>query len=159
MPEDCVLACIAALDRILDGHRSVVLDESGLVLEEYLRYLSPSGQPAIGDAFLKWVLERQGVPDHVQYVRIPTREDGAFEHFPAEPELDSFDPSDRKFVAIACAHPAKPPILQASDSKWWGWRDALTKCGVLVEFVCPGAVATTFARKFPAQAKTKPHHG
>jgi hypothetical protein len=153
MPGPCVLACIAALQRVFDGERFVVLDEGGLVLDEYFRHLSASGQPTIGDAFLKWLLERQGMPEHVQYVAAPSLADGSFEHFPVDPDLAPFDPSDAKFVAVACAHPEKPPVLQASDSKWWGWKAALERCGVKVEFLCPTEVAATFARKFPKKPR------
>jgi hypothetical protein len=155
MPGTCVLACIAALERLFNGERSVVLDEGGLLLEEYFRHLSASGQPSIGDAFLKWVLERQGMPQHVQFVPLLSLPDGSFEQFPGDPELATFDPSDTKFVALACAHSDKPPVLQASDSKWWGWKAALERCGVKVEFLCPTHVAATFERKFPKNARRR----
>ena len=63
--------------------------------------------------------------------------------------LDDFDPSDRKFVAVANAHPEKPPILEALDSKWWGWRDALSAAGITVLFLCETEVKETYERKFP----------
>ena len=47
-----------------------------------------------------------------------------------------FDPADRKFIAVALAHPEKPPILQAVDSQWWDFRDAFRRNGVIVEFIC-----------------------
>ena len=43
---------------------------------------------------------------------------------------------DRKFIAVAVAHPEKPPILQAVDSQWWDFRDAFRRNGVTVEFIC-----------------------
>ena len=62
--------------------------------------------------------------------------------------MSKFDPSDRKFVAVANAHPGKPSILQATDSKWWGWKDALLECGIKVEFLCPAEIANAYKRKF-----------
>ena len=50
--------------------------------------------------------------------------------------LEGFDPDDRKFIAVACAHPEKPPILQAVDSQWLDFRDALRENGVTVAFIC-----------------------
>ena len=51
--------------------------------------------------------------------------------------LSSFDPDDRKFVAVANAHPGKPPIMEATDRQWWGWKEALHDAGITVHFLCP----------------------
>ena len=59
-----------------------------------------------------------------------------FEEFPDDPALDEFDPDDRKFIAVALAHPEKPPILQAVDSQWWDFRNAFRRHGVTIEFIC-----------------------
>ena len=59
-----------------------------------------------------------------------------FEEFPDDPALNDFDPDDRKFIAVAIAHLEKPPILQAVDSQWWDFRDALRRNGIIVEFIC-----------------------
>lgn len=62
--------------------------------------------------------------------------DNEFEEFPDDPALNDFDPADRKFIAVACAHLEKPPILQAVDSKWLDFRDAFRQNGVTVTFIC-----------------------
>ena len=59
-----------------------------------------------------------------------------FEEFPDDPALEKFDSDDRKFIAVACAHPQKPPILQAVDEKWRDFLDALHQNGVTVEYLC-----------------------
>jgi len=64
--------------------------------------------------------------------------------------LEVFDKSDHKFVAAANAHPAKPPILQATDSKWWGWKDALMEVGITVQFLCPEYAEVKHAEKMGA---------
>jgi hypothetical protein len=74
------------------------------------------------------------------------REDD-FVEFPQTSGVERFDPADRKFVAVSCAHAERPPILQAVDSKWWGWRGALARAGVTVEFLCPAEVAATYEAK------------
>jgi hypothetical protein len=33
-------------------------------------------------------------------------------------------------------HPDHPPILQAVDSLWWKFKNALERNGVNVEFIC-----------------------
>ena len=59
-----------------------------------------------------------------------------FEEFPDDPALNDFDPADRKFIAVACAHLERPPILQAVDSKWLDFHNAFRRNGVTVEFIC-----------------------
>ncbi len=148
---DCVLACISAVRDVIEGRRRLVVDDGWHIIGEYMHELSPSGQPGVGDGFLKWVLNNQstGCYDFVSIT--PKSEDaGEFEEFPASAGLEPFDRSDRKFVAVANAHAAKPPILQALDSKWWGWKDALAAAGVTVEFLCPEEVKAAYERKFSA---------
>lgn len=70
-----------------------------------------------------------------------------FVEFPDHEDLADVDPSDRKFVAVANAHRDKPPIIEATDSKWWGWKDALEECGITVEFVCLDQVEEVYRRK------------
>lgn len=71
--------------------------------------------------------------------RVPIRRDatGRFEPFPDDPALDSLDPPDRKFVAVALASDSRPPILNAVDSDWWHAKEALERAGVQVRFLCP----------------------
>lgn len=147
-PADCVLSCSTALhDLMKSGH--LVIDDKFRIIREYRNKLSPSGQPGVGDAFLKWVLTNQANPQRCTHVPLTPKPDDPrdFEEFPADAALAGFDPSDRKFVAVSCAHPARPPILQATDSKWWGFRNALASCGVKVRFLCPGHIQELYDRK------------
>ena len=127
--------------RHLEGIKAaskIVLDDGYRILSEYQDHLRSEGQPGEGDAFLKWVLTNQANPQVCDQVHINPTEDGNnFAEFPDDPDLRGFDRSDRKFVAAALAHPDSPPILNAVDSGWWLFRDALTRNGVQVEFLCP----------------------
>jgi hypothetical protein len=60
-----------------------------------------------------------------------------------------FDAPDRKFAALAHAHPDKPAIWQAADCKWLDWWRALRAKGVEVEFLCPADVCSFYSKKFP----------
>ena len=136
--EDCENMCIDRLAEITTGLVKLALDDQRRIIEEYHKNLSPDGQPAIGDVFLKWVEINWTNPERCDLVSI-TPVDGLeneFEEFPGDPALEDFDPDDRKFIAVALAHPQKPPILQAVDSKWWDFRDALHQHRVRVEFIC-----------------------
>jgi hypothetical protein len=136
--DTCVEACIAALIEIRERQR-MLLDDEGSILDEYRRQLSPSGQPGPGDAFFKWLWDNQGNPEHCHLVPVTPLDGGGrgFEEFPDDPDLVRFDPSDRKFVAVALGSGERPPILNASDTDWWEHRNALSRHGIEVRFLCP----------------------
>ena len=118
------------------GEEKLVLDNGWIILGEYLRNLRSTGEPGAGDSFLRWILMNKD--DRCDLVSI-TPVDGSeneFEEFPNDLALDGFDPDGRKFIAVACAHPEKPPILQAVDSQWRDFRAALRRNGIIVEFIC-----------------------
>ena len=135
---DCVITCIERIQQITSGVEKLALDNGWQIIREYLRNLHSSGQPGVGDAFLKWVLTNWLNPERCDLVTITPIDnlENEFREFPTDPALNDFDPSDRKFIAVARAHSENPPILQAVDSKWWGFKDALHRNGVTVEFIC-----------------------
>jgi hypothetical protein len=117
----------------------VLLDDAGLILDEYLKQ-KPHGFPqGPGDAFLVWVYDNQANSAHIRVVPV-TLLDGdqrGFAEFPDDPELLAFDNDDRKFVAVAVASGDAPSILNATDTDWWIHRDALARHGVRITFLCP----------------------
>ena len=60
-----------------------------------------------------------------------------YNEFPADSHLQSFDPSDRKYVAVALTSQKRTEILNAVDPDWWQHREALKRKGVSVCFLCP----------------------
>ena len=136
--EDCENMCIDRLAEITTGKVKLALDDQRRIIEEYHKNLSPDGQPGVGDAFLKWVEINWSNPARCDLVPITPVNglENEFEEFPDVPALVDFDPDDRKFVAVAYKHPQKPPILQAVDSKWIDFRQALSRNCVKVEFIC-----------------------
>ena len=136
--EDCVEICVERLEQITAGEMKLALDDQRRIIDEYRRQLNPSGQPGFGDAFLKWVEINWTNPERCDRISL-TPVDGPkinFEEFPDDSELETFDDDDRKFIAVAWAHPEKPPILQAVDSKWRDFLDALQRNRVTVEYIC-----------------------
>ena len=136
--EDCVEICVERLEQITTGEMKLALDDQRRIIDEYRRQLNPSGQPGFGDAFLKWVEINWTNPERCDLVEI-TPVVGLeinFEEFPDDPALKKFDEDDRKFIAVACAHRDRPPILQAVDGKWRDFLDALHENGVTVEYLC-----------------------
>ena len=133
---NCVDTCITRLEGVVRGEEKLVLDNGWIILGEYLRNLRSSGEPGAGDSFLRWILMNKDDRCDLVPIKPVDGSENEFQEFPDDPALDGFDPADRKFIAVACAHLEKPPILQAVDSKWLNFRDALSRNGVMVEFIC-----------------------
>jgi hypothetical protein len=143
---ECVKECARRLGQITKGKARLALDDKWQIINEYKNKLNEKGQPGIGDSFLKWVLTNQANAMHCVLVPI-TPQGESFAEFPSALELQNFDRSDRKFVAVALAHPDRPPILQAVDTDWWGVREALSRNGVQIEFLCPEDMVRLVARR------------
>lgn len=136
----CMLAAVQRL-RQLQQQEILILDDTFLILKEYQNKLSPSGQPGVGDAFLLWAWRNHTNPQRCELITLEPDVDKDFTAFPDDPELASFDPSDRKFVAAALTHPERPVIVNATDTDWHKDLAALERNGVRVEFICPEEMA------------------
>ncbi len=144
----CVLACVEAVEHVVKKG-GLVMDAGDEIFDEYRRQLSMRGQPGVGDRFMKWVHDNRWKFPDADRVKI-TKNGESYDEFPDHDGLTKFDNSDRKFIAVANAHPDKPPILQATDSKWWGWKDALAEVGITVHFLCPDYVKAKYTEKMGA---------
>lgn len=134
----CEEACILALREVTKSG-ILVLDEEGLIFKEYMNQLSLRGQPGMGDQFMKWVHDNQHTEGRCTRVHLDPaeRSQNQFREFPTALALQTFDPSDRKFVAVALAHGGNPPVQVAVDSGWWIHRAPLKQAGVCIDFLCP----------------------
>ena len=145
--EDCVATCIDELIKITEGDGKLVLDDQRRIISEYRNKLNPGGFPGVGDAFLKWAEINWANPQQCDLVSITPVDDSEtnFQEFPTDPALADFDPDDRKFIAVALTHAENPPILQAVDTAWWTYRDALRQNGVTVDFICEDDIRSTLS--------------
>lgn len=144
---NCVAASAKALQSVMDGGH-VFIDHGGRIVQEYRANLAAKGQPGPGDAFLRWLLTHEWNARRVTRVPLASAGNGDdFAELANAPELATYDPSDRKFLAVAAAHPEHPPILQSFDSKWWGWKESLAELGVTIHFLCPGDIEKKHAEK------------
>ena len=132
----CQLACIEALEKI-HSEEKVLLDSIGLIMDEYSGYCSYKGEPGVGDYFFKYIHDHQQVEDKCLVVTITRDKEKGFVEFPDHPDLTSFDPSDRKFVAVAMASGLNPAICNATDSDWEEYKAALTDVRIKVVQLCP----------------------
>lgn len=146
LPE-CVMECVKTLRNIQSGSvERVAVDDGWRILKEYQNKTHPNQPKGVGDVFLKWLLQN---PARTTQVSITEINQDEFAEFPDTDLQARFDPPDRKFVAVAYAHPDKPSILQATDCKWLDWWPALKTAGVEVSFLCPADVQGFYQQKFP----------
>ncbi|MBK9426030.1 MAG: hypothetical protein IPN63_01035 [Gammaproteobacteria bacterium] len=145
---DCVLECVRRL-QAMQKSGITVIDDGYRILGEYQHKTSLNPPKGVGDVFLKWLLREAGSSSRVEQMSLTETAANCFAEFP-DPALEpAFDAPDRKFAAVANAHPDKPPVWQAADCKWLDWWPALHAKGVRVEFLCPEDACGFYGNKFP----------
>lgn len=152
--EECVLACVKRLQDIMQRD-TVVVDDEYRVLNEYQHRIDLKRGTGPGTKFLKWLLQRQSNAKHVAWTHLSEHAEDCFHEFPVAELETKFDRSDRKFPAVANAHPSKPAILQAADCKWLKWWPELTAAGIHVEFLCPDDVCRFYHKKYPKEPEPR----
>ena len=128
---DCRIEAINFLVDILKTGR-ICLDLEGTIETEYRKHLRSSGQPGVGDRFYQMVLHSR--PGIVERITLPKFSDGEYVDFPGGPDLAKFDPSDRKFAALARRE--RIPVINATDSDWLEHRAVLKLHRIKVTFLC-----------------------
>ncbi|MGE3916725.1 MAG: hypothetical protein AB7F78_13610 [Hyphomicrobiaceae bacterium] len=128
---DCRIAAVETLRNALSKGK-IFMDSSGAIQEEYRRYLNPRGQPGVGDMFYREVINSH--PDRVVRVNLEMRADGEYEDLPQAIIDSNFDPSDRKFAAVAIKANAK--VYNAVDTDWLEKRQIIEANGIKIVFVC-----------------------
>lgn len=152
--EACIVTCAKRLREIMKTGR-IAIDDSYQILKEYQnKTLSHVGKGP-GDTFVKWLLRNNANASRCDQVTLVDHPERGFESFPDDPRLASFDPPDRKFVAVAAAHSQRPSIFQAADSKWLGWAPALADHGLTVEFLCPKDIQSFDEKKKKRKKKRR----
>lgn len=150
--EDCVNECVRRLQAMQAGGTAVI-DDGFRIIGEYLHKNRPKAQKGAGNVYLKWLLNNRANTGRVHAVSLTELGPDRYAEFP-DPALEpQFDPPDRKFAAVASAHPDKPPVWQAADSKWLDWWQPLAAADVCVEFLCPHDACRFYEKKFPNKPK------
>jgi hypothetical protein len=152
---ECVISCAKRLER-LKRDKIFVVDDGYEIVREYQNKTQPRTGKGPGDAFLKWALQNLGNPSRCHRVTLNETHPSMYAQFPDPVLQPHFDPPDRKFAAVANAHPDKPPILQAADCKWLNWKSPLAAAGISVDFVCPEDVCRFYRHKFPGKPVPAP---
>lgn len=128
----CQLTCVNRLEHLVK-HETIAVDETGLIVHEYAKHLSWAGAPGVGDMFFKHLVDRLHAQNRVRPVTIIESQDDrrGFEELPE----NSFDASDRKFLAVAVV--ADAVVLNATDSDWEEHAPLMEELGVQVDQLCP----------------------
>lgn len=129
---NCQLACVERLESLVSCG-TVAVDEGRLIEKEYSRYFCRSGRPGVGDVFFKFLMDFQYCMQRVHRVPISPSDDDSrgFEELPE----NTFDPSDRKFLAVAVVSGAT--VLNATDNDWHEQQELMNDLGVEVDQLCP----------------------
>ncbi|HLP44876.1 MAG TPA: hypothetical protein VK469_02965 [Candidatus Kapabacteria bacterium] len=138
-----VFACQRFLSDMKKDEKRLTVDSLGLIFKEYFTHANWSGQPGIGDAFVKWYWSNQGYASICEQVEITEDGERGFLEFPEDESLEKFDWSDRKFVAVSVSSEFCAVIYNASDSDWWEFKEPLEKVGVKIKFLCPELMKRT----------------
>lgn len=146
----CSLSCLKFIKQLMDSRDDVlVLDVNMEIWKEYSHILKSNAEPNVATQFLGWVQRnltlREGC--RVERIKLTVLGDREYEEFPESEELVGFDPSDRKFIALSNAHKEHPPVVEGSDSLWWGFKDALEKVGIHINFLCEEYVRLKYEAK------------
>jgi hypothetical protein len=136
---DCRLAAVTFLAGLVENG-VVLLDAAGAIQTEYRRHLNPRGQPGVGDRFYQVVLHSS--PALVERLDLPQREDGEYADLPDELIAVNFDPSDRKFAAMAKRYGV--PVYNTTDSDWVNDAAALAAAQIEVRNLCGGDTTEWF---------------
>jgi hypothetical protein len=131
--EMCERACILRLTKLRE-EEVLVIDESGLIFDEYFKRLDHAGYPGLGKAFIKWAYDNQYREERVERVNLtPIAGWRCFQEFPDDADLERFDADDKKYVAVALKSANNAIIVNATDSDWKVYKRPLSRHVTVVE--------------------------
>lgn len=110
---DCRAAAVRFLLKAVDRGK-ILVDSDGEIQREYRRHLNPRGQPGVGDRFYQVILH--SAPHLIERINLPKLANGEYSDIPTSLIDAGFDPSDRKFAALA--RQQRVPVINATDSDW-----------------------------------------
>lgn len=138
--------CIEFIGEFVKNSESkLVLDLDYEIINEYRNRIPKNTN--LGQIFWRWFDTYIGVISLEDFLKLDKDADGNYMMYPLDDRTKEFDLSDRKFVALARAHPEHPPIVEATDGKWLGYKEAFEEYGVHIEFLDMDYAAMMYDRK------------
>jgi len=96
----------------------ISLDLQGEIFKEYFDHVNRSGQPNIGDVFVKYLWDRQCDKTICEMVDIKKDKNGIYKQLRNKSDLLKFDLNDLKFIAVHLGSKNSVIICNACDSDW-----------------------------------------
>ena len=138
--------CIEYIKKFIDNPKSkLVLDIDYKILREY--YNRIPNTTGLGKLFLKWLNSYKCRIAPEDNIHLDMDSEGNYVDFPLESRTEYFDWSDRKFIALARVHHEHPPVIQAADGKWYGYKDIFEEYGIHIEFLDEAYAEMMYKRK------------
>lgn len=131
----CSKACLSFIKDLMESEDIIVLDKGREILKEYQKKIDTNVEDNVASLFLSWIFRNLLSEKVVQY-QITKIGNNNYAEFPTSPKLQKFDPSDRKFVALAKAAHETPYIYNGSDTDWWVYKEVLEENGIHIVFLC-----------------------
>jgi hypothetical protein len=104
--------------RSLFANTLISIDSNNEIFDEYFKHMDFSGQPGLGDSFVKYLFDRQVDSAICEIVEIIMDKKYSYQVFSDKPDLLDFDKSDLKFIAVHLLSKYRSPIVDACDSDW-----------------------------------------
>jgi len=142
IPLVCRQSCTQLISSVLKGEIIIVIDDQNEALREYRNNMYPDPNPSAGLAgqFMMYLFNYQYDKTRVHRAKLTVSEPGEYEPFPEDNELDSFDKSDKKWIAISMSFKQEvqddAPINNATDSDWLHFEHVFVRLGIKIEFLC-----------------------
>ncbi len=143
----CARECMRFIRDFINNPESrLVLDDEGRILKEYRNANNVGEAPNLATMFSIWAHQHLAMESQ-DFIHLDEIAQNEYKEYPDDDQLKAFDPPDRKYIALAYKHPEKPPIVEASDSKWWGIKEALKKYKIELVFIDEEYIKKKFEQK------------
>lgn len=150
IPKDqliCARNCNKFISEVINNPDArLVLDDSGKILKEYRNAWKVGQDPNLATMFYRWAYQNMAREDG-DFIHLEEIAPNEYKVYPDDAQLKEFDPPDRKYIALAYEHLENPPIVEASDSKWWGIKEILKKYNIDVIFIDEEYIKKKFEQK------------
>ncbi len=138
--------CVDFIRNLVKNPNSkLVLDLGFEIIKEYRNRIPKNTNE--GQIFWRWFDTYIGRISLEDFVKLDKDAEGNYKRFPLEDRTKEFDLNDRKFVALSRTHSEHPPIVEAADGKWLGFKEVFEEYGVHIEFLDMDYAKMMYKRK------------
>ena len=144
----CARNCARFINHFIHSAESrIAMDTHYEIMIEYERNAPRPGTENPAAYFMLWFYDYLAKMSPEDLIDTQKTGENQYGTFPSDKRLSDFDPADRKFIAVANAHPEHPPIVEGTDCKWWGYKEVLAEHGILIDFLCEEYIKDAYQKK------------